>query len=244
MTGLLPLLDPPTDRLPLALARSVSVFGGCDSNARGVVQLERLAFPSLDEPMLIEMRLEQRRRAQERDRWIGRAVGAGMALCFGVGTDGFAVEDLTGAFMGGVLGDLTAEGLNKLSDKELKDLGLEWATRPESFLFHQRRHGRPLQRALVLAPGDGDQLTTSCAVRFSDGFLAFFSPEPYRCDLPLFDGSHRLSGEGAMPEPDTSATTVAELACSDGRQRPVQRLITDRGALLTMAIHTPHHSLY
>jgi hypothetical protein len=189
------------------------------------------------------MRLEQHRRAMERDHWIGRALGAGVALCFGVGTDGFDLGDLSGAFMGGVLGDLTVDGLNRLSEQELRDLGLEWSTQPSSFLFHQRRHGRALQRVLVLEPGEGEALSSSCAVRFADGYLGYFSAEPYRCDLPLFDGVMRLSEAGAMPEPE-AVTTIGELPCSDGRHRPLERLHTNRGPLLTLAIPTPHHSLY
>ena len=231
---------------PHLISEMTLLLSGSDVNASvgaGVVQLEQLSFHSLDEPMLIQMRLEQHRRAMERDRWIGRALGAGVALCFGVSTDGFDLGDLSGAFMGGVLGDLTVDGLNRLSEQELRDLGLEWATQPSSFLFHQRRHGRPLQRVLVLEPGEGEALSSSCAVRFADGYLGYFSAEPYRCDLPLFDGVMRLSEAGAMPEPE-AVTTIGELPCSDGRHRPLERLHTNRGPLLTLAIPTPHHSLY
>lgn len=227
-----------------ALASSQSSAGGCDCDQAGIVQLDRLSFPSLDEPMLIQMRLEQRRREQQRDRWIGRAVGAGVALCFGVGSDGFDVGDLTGAFMGGVVGDITAEGLNQFSDQQLQDLGLEWATKPESFIYHQRRHGQPLHRVLLLALNRQGTLRTTCAVRFADGFLAFFSPEPYRCDLPLFQGARQLSGAGAMPEPGQTPQPVSSLPCSDGRERPLEALLTDQGRLLAMTLPTPHHSLY
>ena len=49
--------------------------------------------------MLIELRLQQRKRTQERDRWIGRAIG-------------------------GAVGGLATDGLNQLSDRELEQLGL------------------------------------------------------------------------------------------------------------------------
>ena len=42
---------------PSALAHSTSAAGGCDCDSVGVVQLDRLTFTSLDEPMLIQMRL-------------------------------------------------------------------------------------------------------------------------------------------------------------------------------------------
>lgn len=231
--------------LPLAaLARSTSAAGGCDCDAAGIVQLDRLTFPSLDEPMLIQMRIEKHKQAQQRDRWIGRALGAGVALATGIAVDGFAFGDLTGAFMGGVVGDLTVDGLQQFSDKELEQLGLLWAKSPESFLFHQRRHGQPLNRLLLLAFTRSGEFRSTSAVRFTDGFLAFFSPEPYQSDLLAFNGTRRLSGKGAMPEPGYCATTVSLLPCSDGRERPLELLKTDKGPLLAMPIATPHHSLY
>lgn len=238
---------PPQDRWalrPSALAGSTSAAGGCDCDATGVVQLERLSFASLDEPLLIQMRLEQRKREQQRDRWIGRVFGAGVALTTGVCVDGFDVADLTGAVMGGVIGDLAADGLNQLSDQELDRLDLRWALAPDSLQYHQRRHGQPLHRVLLLAIAHGSRLRSTAAVRFADGFLAFFSPEPFRCDLAPFNGTRRLSGRGAMPEPGSTPSTVAELPCSDGRCRPLQALLTDQGPLLAMQLATPHHSLY
>lgn len=215
------------------------------------MQLDRLSFPSLDELMLIELRLQQRKRHQERDRWIGRAIGAGVSLAVGC-SDGFALADLTGAFMGGAVGGMAADGLNQLSDQELDQLGLRWAVSPETFVFHQRRHGQPLHRVLVMALNRQGALRTTCGVRFSDGYLAFFDPEPFRCDLPPFDGSRRLSGKGAMPlsrpsagaPANTCANTVGALPCSDGRERPLEAVHTDKGRLLTMPLPTPHHSLY
>jgi hypothetical protein len=38
-----------------ALSSSISALGGSDCSAQGIVQMQKLAFPSLDEPMLIEM---------------------------------------------------------------------------------------------------------------------------------------------------------------------------------------------
>jgi hypothetical protein len=229
---------------PSALAHSTSAAGGCDCNPAGVVQLDRLTFTSLDEPMLIQMRLEQRQREHQRDRWIGRALGAGVALTTGICLDGFGVGDLTGAVMGGVIGDVAVDGLNQLSDQELDRLDLRWAVAPDSLQFHQRRHGQPLHRVLLMAITAGRTLRTTCGVRFSDGFLAFFSPQPFRCDIAAFNGSRRLSGKGAMPDPGTSPRTVGEVACSDGRRRPLQALLTDKGPLLAMELATPHHSLY
>jgi hypothetical protein len=188
-----------------------------------VVQLDRLTFTSLDEPMLIQMRLEQRQREHQRDRWIGRALGAGVALTTGICLDGFGLADLTGAVMGGVIGDVTVDGLNQLSDQELDRLDLRWAVAPDSLQFHQRRHGQALNRVLLMAIAGGRNLRTTCGVRFSDGFLAFFSPQP---------------------DPGNSPSTVGELACSDSRHRPLQALLTDKGPLLAMDLATPHHSLY
>jgi hypothetical protein len=240
------LIPPPMARAAItakALATSTSAAGGCDCNPAGVVQLDRLSFPSLDELMLIELRLQQRKRSQERDRWIGRAIGATVSMAVGC-ADGFVLADLTGAFMGGAVGGLTVDGLNQLSDRELDQLGLRWAMQPESFLFHQRRHGQPLHRVLLMALTKQGTLRTTCAVRFSDGFLAFFDPQPFRCDLAPFDGSRRLSGKGALPEAGTAAQLVGELPCSDGSTRPLEALQTDKGRLLAMALNTPHHSLY
>ncbi|WP_411871956.1 hypothetical protein [Vulcanococcus limneticus] len=226
-----------------ALAASNSAAGGCDCSPAGIVQLDRLSFPSLDEPMLIQLRLEQRRKTQERDRWIGRAIGAGVSLAVGC-SDGFALADLTGTFLGGAVGGMAADGLSQLSDGELEALGLRWAVAPESYLFHQRRHGQPLHRVLLMALTRQGSLRTTCGVRFSDGYLAFFDPSPFRCDLTPFDGTRRLSRKGAMPEVGTAGLTVGELACSDGRARPLEALHTDKGRLLAMALTTPHHSLY
>ena len=226
-----------------ALATSTSAAGGCDCSPAGIVQLDRLSFLSLDELMLIELRLQQRKRAQERDRWIGRAIGAGVSLAVGC-SDGFALADITGTFLGGAVGGLAADCLNQLSDQELEQLGLRWAVSPETFLFHQRRHGHPLQRVLLMALTRQGTLRTTCGVRFSDGYLAFFDPEPFRCDLAPFDGSRRLSGKGAMPLAGSSTAAVGALPCSDGRERPLEAVQTDKGRLLAMPLTTPHHSLY
>ncbi len=228
---------------PAALSCSVSALGGSDCGPDGVVQLERLSFPSLDEPMLIEMRLEQHRRTQQRHRWIGRAVGAGVGLATGIAVDGFDLGDLTSAFMGGAVGDLTVEGIQSHTDAELEQLGLSWALAPESLHFHQRRHGRALNRVLLLAMR-GSQLRTTCGVRFADGFLAFFSPDLYQCDLTPFHGARRLSGKGAMPDLGATTRPVGALLCNDGRERPLQAVMTDKGPLLAMEFVTPHHSLY
>ncbi|WP_411877196.1 hypothetical protein [Vulcanococcus limneticus] len=225
------------------LAASNSAAGGCDCSPTGIVQLDRLSFPSLDEPMLIQLRLEKHKKAQERDRWIGRAIGAGVSLAVGCG-DGFAMADLTGAFLGGAVGGLTIDGLNQLSDRELDALGLGWTMKPESYLFHQRRHGQPLHRVLLMALTRQGSLRTTCGVRFSDGYLAFFDPKPFHCDIAPFHGTRRLSGKGAMPEVGTAGLTVGALPCSDGRARPLEALHTDKGRLLAMALTTPHHSLY
>ena len=227
-----------------ALAASDSAAGGCDCSPDGVVQLERLQFLSLDEPMLIQMRLEQRKRDQQRDRWIGRAFGAGVALTTGVCIDGFGLPDLTGAVMGGLVGDLTVEGLHHRSDQELEQLGLKWAIAPDSLIFHQRRHGQPLHRMLLMAKSRGGRLRTTCAVRFSDGYLAFFSTEPFRCELAAFSGARKLTAKGAMPDRQVMPRTIGDLSCSDGRARPLQALMTDKGCLLAMEVPTPHHSLY
>jgi len=227
-----------------ALASSLSASGGCDCDGDGVVQLDRLRFPSLDEPMLIQMRLLQLRRERERDRWIGRAVGAGIALTTGIAVDGFGMGDLTAAFMGGAVGDLAVTGLHDLSDEQIDALGLRWALQSDSLDFHLSRHGQPLHRELLLSIERGQHVLTTCAVHFADGFRAFFSPEPFRSDLAPFNGCRRLSGDGAMPEPGHSPTEVSSLPCSDGRRRPLQALLTDKGPLLAMQIPRPHHSLY
>ena len=244
MTALIACDDAGWSIQPTALARSLSTSGGCDCDNAGVVQLERLRFTSLDEPMLIQMRLQQLRRERERDRWIGRAVGAGIALTTGIAVDGLGMGDLTASFMGGVVGDVAVNGLHQLSDQQIDDLGLSWARASSSLDFHLRRHGQPLHRELLLSFQDGEQLITTCAVAFSDGFRAFFSPDLFRSDLEPFNGCRRLSGDGAMPEPDQTSTTVSSLPCSDGRRRPLRTLLTDRGPLLAMQIARPHHSLY
>jgi len=242
MTTLLPV-EARGSLSPAALSCSVSALGGSDCGPDGVVQLERLNFPSLDEPMLIEMRLEQHRRRQQRHRWIGRAVGAGVGLATGIAVDGFDLGDLTSGFLGGAVGDLTVEGIQAHTEAELDRLGLNWAIAPESLHFHQRRHGQALNRVLLLALR-GSQLRTTCGVRFADGFLAFFSPDLYQCDLAVFDGTRRLSGKGAMPELGATPRQVGALLCSDGRERPLQAVITDKGPLLAMEFQKPHHSLY
>ncbi|MEB3332604.1 MAG: hypothetical protein VKI83_08945 [Synechococcaceae cyanobacterium] len=229
---------------PSALACSISALGGSDCDGDGVVQLDRLRFPSLDEPMLIQMRLLQLRREHERDRWIGRALGAGIALSTGIAVDGFAMGDLTSAFMGGVVGDLSVSGLHELSDQQIDSLGLRWAMQSDSLDFHLSRHGQPLHRELLFCIERGQQIVTTCAVCFADGFRAFFSPEPFQSDLAPFNGCRRLSGDGAMPEPGHIPTTVTSLSCSDGRRRPLQALLTDKGPLLALQISRPHHSLY
>lgn len=240
-------ISPPSARAAItnaALASSSSAAGGCDCTPAGIVQLDRLCFPSLDEPMLIQMRLEQHRREQQRDRWIGRAIGAGVGLAVGISIDGFGMGDLTSAFMGGVTGDLTVEGLHQLTQHQIEQLGLSWAIAPDTFLFHQRRHGQPLHRVLLMALTRQGTLRTTCGVRFSDGYLAFFDPEPFRCDLAPFHGSRRLSGKGAMPVAGSSAAAVGALPCSDGQERPLEAVHTDKGRLLAMPLTTPHHSLY
>ena len=235
--------DPGWTLTTAALSSSISALGGSDCSAQGIVQMQKLAFPSLDEPMLIEMRLRQRQRTQQRHRLIARAVGAGVGMATGMAIDGFDMGDLGSAFMGGVVGDVTAEALNGLSDAELDKLDLRWAVAPDSLQFHQRRHGRPLHRVLLMRLSD-NHLRTTCAVRFSDGFLAFFARELFQCELAPFDGTRRLSGNGAMPESSAQPRTVGELPCSDGRSRPFQAVMTDQGPLLAMEFVTPHHSLY
>lgn len=227
------------------LASSRSVDGGCDTDAQAVIQVERLGFRSLDEEMLIKAQLEERQRQQERDRWIGRAIGAGLGLFFGGIVDGFDAGDLTTGFVAGAMGGLAADGLNQLSDQELRDLGFSWATEPGSFLFHRRRHGFPRQRVLVVCPAGSEQpWRTLHGVRFSDGYIAAFSAHPLAGEAPLLDGVRTLCGAGFMPDPHQPAQQLASWPCSDGRQRPLELLPTDAGNLLVMAVAIPHHSLY
>jgi hypothetical protein len=227
------------------LVSSRSADGGCDADEEAVIQVQRLQFRSLDEEMLIEAQLEERRRQQERDRWIGRAIGAGIGLFFGGMVDGFDAGDLTTGFVTGAMGGLAADGLNQLSDQELKEQGFAWATEPGSFMFHRRRHGPPRERVLVIAPAAaGEPWLTVHGVRFSDGYIALFSPHPLEGENPFMDGVHTLTGEGLTPDPHQSAQQLGPWPCSDGRQRPLEFVPTDAGNLLVMAVAVPHHSLY
>jgi hypothetical protein len=83
------------------LVASRSLDGASDANNQAVIQVERLAFRSLDEEGLIQAQLEERQRQQQRDRWIGRAIGAGLGLLIGGIVDGFDTGDITSAFVGG-----------------------------------------------------------------------------------------------------------------------------------------------
>jgi hypothetical protein len=230
------------------LVSSRSLDGGCDASHDAVIQVERLAFRSLDEEGLIQAQLEERQRQQERDRWIGRAIGAGLGLFLGGMVDGFegfdAGSGITTAFVTGVFGGVAADGLSQISDQELRDNGFSWATEPDSFLFHRRRHGRPVARVLVIDCGEDHLPTTYHGVRFSDGYIAFFQPRVLEFDQPQFAGVRRLSGAGVMPDPMNPAVALEPWPCSDGRQRPLELLDTDAGSLLVMALPIPHHSLY
>lgn len=227
------------------LAASQSADGGRDTDDQAVIQLQRLQFRSLDEEMLIQSQLEERRRQQESDRWIGRAIGAGIGLLCGGITDGFDLGDLTTGFVSGALGGLTADGLNHLSDRELKNLGLEWATSSESFLFHRRRHGEARQRVLVIYPRvNGACWVTVHGVRFRDGYIAAFGPNAISSPSPLFNGARTLNGVGLTPDPDHPMQVLGQWPCSDGRMRPLELLPTDAGNWLVMALPIPHHSIY
>lgn len=227
------------------LASSQSVDGCRDADAQAVIQVERLLFRSLDEDQLMQAQLEERRRQLETDRWIGRAFGAGLALLFGGFSDGFDLGDLTGGFMGGVVGGLAADGLNHLSERELSELGLDWANQPASFTYHRRRHGQPRQRVLVMFPNTpGQAWVTAHGVRFGDGYIAFFSPAPLSSDAPLLNGVRQLNGNGLVPDPDQPPLVLGHWPCSDGRQRAMELLPCDQGNLLVLAVPIPHHSLY
>lgn len=227
------------------LALSQSMSGGRDTDDRAVIQLERLLFRSLDEDLLIEQQLEERRRQQETDRWIGRAIGAGVGLLFGGLADGFDLGDLTTGFVAGAVGSLTADGLNQLSDRELKDLGFEWAASPASFIYHRRRHGQPRQRVLVISPrGNGTSWWTAPGVRFRDGYIAFFSPLPMASDATKLNGVRCLNGAGLTPDPNHSQQVLGSWPCSDGQNRPLELVPTDDGNMLVLALPIPHHSIY
>jgi len=226
------------------LVSSRSLDGACDANDDAVIQIERLTFRSLDEEGLIQAQLEERRKLQERDRWIGRAIGAGLGLLIGGVVDGFDTGDFTTAFVTGTLGGVAADGLSQISDQELEDNGFSWATKPESFIYHRRRHGRPVARVLVIEAGRDQPPLTAHGVRFSDGYIAFFHPQALQSDQPLLAGMRCLSGSGATPDPLQPAVALETWPCSDGHQRPLELLATDAGPLLVMALPIPHHSLY
>lgn len=236
------------DLIPLitsGLASSQSADGGRDTDDQAVIQVQRLQFRSLDEEMLIQSQLEERRRQQETDRWIGRAIGAGVGLLCGGMVDGFDLGDLTTGFVSGAVGGLTADGLNHLSDRELKNLGLEWATKNQSFLFHRRRHGDARQRVLLIYPmGNGANWATGHGVRFRDGYIATFAPHLLSSSTPLLNGVRTLIGHGVTPDPDQPMQVIAEWPCSDGRTRPLELLPSDLGNWLVMALPIPHHSIY
>lgn len=244
----MPPVDSPQDLVPIiasALAHSRSVDGGRDADGHAVVQVQRLQFRSLDEEALVQAQLEERRRQQETDRWIGRAIGAGLGLLCGGLSDGFDLGDLTTAFVGGAMGGLTVDGLNHLSDRELADLGLEWTTHAESFLYHRRRHGPARQRVLMLLPmAEGEPWRTGHGVRFQDGYIGFFDPTPIASDAPLLCGARQLNGSGLSPDLEHPAQVIAAWPCSDGRERPLELLPTDQGTWLALAVPVPHHSLY
>jgi hypothetical protein len=226
------------------LVSSRSLDGASDANNDAVIQVERLAFRSLDEEGLIQAQLEERQRQQQRDRWIGRAIGAGLGLLIGGVVDGFDTGDFTTAFVTGALGGVAADGLSQFSDQELRDNGFSWATEPGSFIYHRRRHGPPMARVLVIDAGEDHLPITHHGVRFSDGYIAFFHPQTLQTDQPQFAGVRCLSGAGVMPDPMQPAVALEPWPCSDGRQRPLELLATDAGSLLVMAMPIPHHSLY
>lgn len=222
-----------------------SADGGRDADKRAVIRIERLLFRSLDEEMLIKAELEERERQQQRDRWIGRAIGAGIGLFFGGMVDGFDAGDLTTGFVTGAMGGLAADDLNHFSDEELRANGFSWATEPGSFLFHRRRHGPPRERVLVIAPaGSGEPWLSIQGVRFNDGYIAFFDDQPLVGDMPLVNGVRRLNGMGLMPDPHQELQRLAPWPCSDGCQRPLELVPTDAGNVLVMAAPIPHHSIY
>ena len=237
-----------TDLVPVitsGLAGSVSVDGGRDADPQAVLQVQRLQFRSLDEQLLIDSQLEERRRQQETDRWVGRAIGAGLGLLCGGVVDGFDLGDLTTSFVGGALGGLTADGLNHLSDRELADLGLAWTRSHDTFIYHRRRHGEPRQRVLVIIPtGAGQSWVTAHGVRFRDGYIGFFDPQPLASDASFLNGTRRLQGNGVTPDPEQPAQVLGQWPCSDGRQRPLELLPSGNGNVLVMAVPIPHHSIY
>jgi hypothetical protein len=96
------------------LATCPSADVGRDADQQAVIRIQRLLFRSLDEEMLIKATLEERERQQQRDRWIGRAIGAGIGLFFGCMVDGFDAGVLTTGFVTGIMGGLVADGLNGL----------------------------------------------------------------------------------------------------------------------------------
>ncbi len=89
------LMPPLTD----VLATSRSADGGRDADEQAVIRIERLQFRSLDEEMLIKAEIEELERQQQCDRWIGRAIGAGIGLFFGGMVDGFSWATEPGSFL-------------------------------------------------------------------------------------------------------------------------------------------------
>lgn len=227
------------------LANSQACDGARDADDSAVIQIQRLLFRSLDEQLLVETQLEERRRQQESDRWVGRAIGAGLGLLCGGLVDGFDMGDLTTSFVGGALGGLTADGLNHLSDQELNDLGLQWIRSHQSFLYHRRRHGEPRQRVLVVSPASpGKAWQTGHGVRFRDGYVAVFSPQTLSSAAAYLDGTRTLNGHGFTPDPEHPVQVLGSWPCSDGRERPLELMPSDLGNVLLMAAPIPHHSIY
>jgi hypothetical protein len=97
---------------------------------------------------------------------------------------------------------------------------------------------------LVIDAAHGEPPLTAHGVRFGDGYIALFHPQPLQSDQPQMAGVRCLSGAGFTPDPLQPAHVLEPWPCSDGRQRPLELLATNAGNLLVMALPIPHHSLY
>jgi hypothetical protein len=184
---------------------------------------------------------------------VGALIGAASDPGFdpGDGLDHSEVVDLlSGASAGLVASSLGVSLLQKLDDKQLAEMGLEWTKTPESYLFHVRSHNGNAARRLLLvsAHPQTNQPCTSFAVQFPDGYVAllgFIREQLYKVNFPLA-GSFAVSGQGFGMNWFQRQVHLGELQTDNGMKFPVELWQHSNTSQSVVAIpySKPHQFIY
>lgn len=200
-----------------------------------------ISYGTVNEEYVIQKIIQDHEEKKKQEAALWKLGGAIVGGFLGL-RDGFQVIDLvTTAASSAIAGNIASE-IQKLDEKKLKELGLEWVNSPQSYIYHKKRHrGDAVRRILLVIPHpETNQPCTAFAAQFPDGYIAILSLIQ-NFDSPMF----AVSGIGFDTDWVERKVNLGALPTDCGVKLPVEFWHNDNGtSMVAIPYRIPHHSMY